>query len=130
LKLRGRATILFGKNTLVRAGLKRRMTKPVPEDEDYEIRNATWYDKPELQQLYDILKLNVGMVFCHSDMSAVNEVVEGTSVAADAKAGVIAPLDVFVSAGPTGMGPDMTKFFQALGIGTKIMKGQIDILSD
>merc|ERR1711953_722160 len=32
--------------------------------------------------------------------------------------------------GPTGMDPSQTAFFQALNIGTKIVKGQIELVSD
>jgi len=63
-------------------------------------------------------------------MSEIAEVIEETKVGADAKAGSIAPVDVTVPAGPTGMDPGQTSFFQALGIGTKIVKGQIEIISD
>lgn len=70
------------------------------------------------------------MVFCHGDMSEIAEVIEETKVGADAKAGAIAPVDVTVPAGPTGMDPGQTSFFQALGIGTKIVKGQIEIVND
>ena len=51
-------------------------------------------------------------------------------VAAPAKAGAIAPIDVFVSPQNTGLGPEKTSFFQALSIATKISKGTIEILSE
>lgn len=35
-----------------------------------------------------------------------------------------------IPAGPTGLEPTQTTFFQALSIPTKIVKGSIDILSD
>ncbi len=38
--------------------------------------------------------------------------------------------DVVIKAGPTGMDPSQTSFFQALGIATKINKGSIEIVSD
>lgn len=63
-------------------------------------------------------------------MADIADVIEETKVGADAKAGTIAPIDVTVPAGPTGMDPGQTSFFQALGIGTKIVKGQIEIISD
>merc|ERR1712228_745433 len=44
-----------------------------------------------------------------------------------AKAGIIAPVDVFVPPGPTGMEPTQTSFFQAMNIPTRINRGQIDI---
>jgi len=51
-------------------------------------------------------------------------------VQAPAKAGAIAPVDVFVPPQNTGLGPEKTSFFQALSIATKISKGSIEILSD
>ena len=49
-------------------------------------------------------------------------------VAAPAKAGAQAPLDVIVTARNTGLGPEKTSFFQALSIPTKISRGTIEIL--
>lgn len=51
-------------------------------------------------------------------------------VAAPARAGAVAPADVFVPAGNTGMEPGKTSFFQALGVPTKIARGTIEITSD
>jgi len=49
-------------------------------------------------------------------------------VAAPAKAGAIATVDVTVPAQCTSLGPEKTSFFQALAIQTKITKGTIEIL--
>lgn len=49
-------------------------------------------------------------------------------VAAPAKAGALAPIDVYLEAQNTGMGPEKTSFFQALSIPTKISRGTIEIL--
>merc|ERR1719159_2391489 len=51
-------------------------------------------------------------------------------MAAPAKAGAIAPVDVTIPAQNTGMGPEKTSFFQALQIPTKITKGTIEIIQD
>ena len=51
-------------------------------------------------------------------------------VVAAAKAGAVAPKDVKVPAGPTGLEPTQTNFFQALGIATKIVKGTIEIITE
>lgn len=51
-------------------------------------------------------------------------------MAAPARAGAVAPLDVFVPAGNTGMEPGKTSFFQALGVPTKIARGTIEITQD
>ena len=42
----------------------------------------------------------------------------------------MAPLDVYVPAGNTGMEPGKTSLFQALGVPTKIARGTIEITSD
>ena len=42
----------------------------------------------------------------------------------------MAPGDVFVPAGNTGMEPGKTSFFQALGVPTKIARGTIEITTD
>ena len=51
-------------------------------------------------------------------------------MAAPARAGAIAPDDVFIPAGNTGMEPGKTSFFQALGVPTKIARGTIEITSE
>merc|ERR1719444_695895 len=39
-------------------------------------------------------------------------------------------VDLNLPSGPTGMDPSQTSFFQALNIGTKIVKGQIELVSE
>ena len=58
------------------------------------------------------------------------DVILAEKVAAPARAGAVAPLDVFVPAGNTGMEPGKTSFFQALGVPTKIARGTIEITTD
>ena len=51
-------------------------------------------------------------------------------VAAPARAGALAPADVYIPAGNTGMEPGKTSFFQALGVPTKIARGTIEITTE
>merc|ERR1711904_571800 len=51
-------------------------------------------------------------------------------IAKNAKPGVLAPCDVIIPAGPTGMDPSQTAMFQTLNVATKIVKGQIEIVAD
>merc|ERR1712137_1376765 len=44
--------------------------------------------------------------------------------------GQVSMVDLSLPSGPTGMDPSQTGFFQALNIGTKIVKGQIELVSD
>jgi large subunit ribosomal protein LP0 len=80
--------------------------------------------------LIEILSGNVGFVFTNGDLKATREKILSNRVAAPARAGALAPLDVFVPAGNTGMEPGKTSFFQALGVPTKIARGTIEITTE
>lgn len=73
---------------------------------------------------------NVGFIFTNADLKGVRTKILSNRVAAPARAGAVAPLDVFVPAGNTGMEPGKTSFFQALGVPTKIARGTIEITTD
>lgn len=73
---------------------------------------------------------NVGFIFTNADLNKIRDVILAEKVAAPARAGAVAPGDVFVPAGNTGMEPGKTSFFQALGVPTKIARGTIEITSD
>merc|ERR1739848_796389 len=85
---------------------------------------------PQLEKLLPCIVGNIGFVFTNEDLCEVRDIILSNKKEAPAKAGAIAPLDVFVPAGNTGQGPEKTSFFQALAIPTKITKGMIEILSD
>eukprot|EP00744_Colponema_vietnamica_P000099 GILI01000191.1.p1 GENE.GILI01000191.1~~GILI01000191.1.p1 ORF type:complete len:512 (-),score=222.25 GILI01000191.1:142-1677(-) len=111
--LRGLATIIMGKNTMMRKCIR-----------------ALVNEKPQLDKLLPLVKENIGFVFCTGDVSAIRSIIVSNKVPAPARVGVFAPCDVVVPAGPTGLDPSQTSFFQALNIATKINKGQIEIMSD
>ena len=73
---------------------------------------------------------NVGIIFTKGDLLEVRKKVKQFVVPAPARVGAIAPVEVVVPAGPTGMEPSQTSFFQTLNIATKINKGTIEILND
>merc|ERR1719240_1705865 len=60
----------------------------------------------------------------------IREILKKHRVLKAAKVGGIAPCDVVIPAGPTGMDPSQTTLFQTLNVATKIVKGQIEIVSD
>ncbi|KKY36618.1 putative 60s acidic ribosomal protein p0 [Diaporthe ampelina] len=111
--LRGEAIVLMGKNTMVRRALK----TFIP-------------DSPEYERLLPFVKGNVGFVFTNSDLKSIRDKILENKVAAPARAGALAPADVWVPAGNTGMEPGKTSFFQALGVPTKIARGTIEITAD
>lgn len=110
--LRGRAVLLMGKNTMIRKAIKSHLSH-----------------NPQLEAIIPHLKGNVGFVFTNEDLNDIKEQILKEKVAAPAKAGTIAPCDVIVPAGPTGLDPSQTSFMQALNIATKINKGQVEIIN-
>ena len=73
---------------------------------------------------------NVGFIFTNNDLKTIRDKILANKVAAPARAGAVAPLDVYIPAGNTGMEPGKTSFFQALGVPTKIARGTIEITTD
>ncbi|KAE8376705.1 60S acidic ribosomal protein P0 [Aspergillus bertholletiae] len=113
VSLRGEGVVLMGKNTMVRRAIKGFVT-----------------DNPEYERLLPHVKGNVGFIFTNGDLKATKEKILANRVAAPARAGAVAPADVYIPAGNTGMEPGKTSFFQALGVPTKIARGTIEITTD
>jgi len=111
--LRGEGVVLMGKNTMVRRAIK-----------------GFIVDTPEYERLLPFVKGNVGFVFTNEDLKTIRDKILANKVAAPARAGAVAPADVYVPAGNTGMEPGKTSFFQALGVPTKIARGTIEITTD
>lgn len=111
--LRGDAVVLMGKNTMVRRAVRGLLS-----------------EYPQFERLLPYVKGNVGFVFTNSDLKSVRDTLISNVVAAPARSGGIAPKDVWINAGNTGMEPGKTSFFQALSVPTKIARGTIEIVSD
>lgn len=124
------AVMLMGKNTLMKSALNKKMTEPVEGDEDYAERKESWKKCDELNTIVKLLKGNTGVIFTNGDLSDVKKVLDQESREAPAKVGAIAPDDVWIRAGSTGLDPKQTSFFQQLNIQTKIIKTQIEIVAD
>jgi len=110
LDLRGEAVILMGKNTVVR-----------------KILRSVEKEFPHQQQMLAKLYGNLGFVFTNGDVHAIRKKITDNKVGAPARVGSIAPCDVTLEPGPTGLDPGQTAFLQALNIPTMIVKGQIEI---
>jgi len=113
IALRGEGIVLMGKNTMVRRAIRGLIA-----------------DFPDYERLLPHVKGNVGFVFTNGELKEIREKILANRVAAPARAGALAPLDVWVPAGNTGMEPGKTSFFQALGVPTKIARGTIEITND
>jgi large subunit ribosomal protein LP0 len=111
--LRGKAVILMGKNTMIRKAMR-----------EHVVNN------PKIESLIELMRGNTGMVFTNEDLIEVRDLLISNKRPAPARVNAIAPVDVFIPAGPTGQGPEKTSFFQALSIATKISRSMIEILRE
>jgi len=111
--LRGKGVILMGKNTMIRKAIRGHLE-----------------NNKALEVLLPHVRGNIGFVFAKDDLQEVKKKLTELKVAAPAKSGNVAPVDVIVPAGPTGMEPTQTSFLQALNIPSKITRGQVEIISD
>lgn len=110
--LRDCATILMGKNTMIRKAIRGHLET-----------------NPALERLLPHIRGNVGFVFTKLDLVEVRDKLTENRVRAPARAGALAPCNVYIEPMNTGLGPEKTSFFQALSIPTKISKGSIEIIA-
>ncbi|KAG5501491.1 hypothetical protein JKF63_03321 [Porcisia hertigi] len=120
--LRGKAEFVMGKKTLqAKIVEKRAQEKSASPDAKH------FHDQCEVHRL---LKGNTGLIFTNNAVEDITAVLDAHRVKAPARVGAVAPCDVIVPAGSTGMEPTQTSFFQALNIATKIAKGMVEIVTE
>ncbi|KAF4386118.1 hypothetical protein CsatB_009415 [Cannabis sativa] len=112
--LRGDSVVLMGKNTMMKRSIRIHSEKT---------GNQAYLN------LIPLLVGNVGLIFTKGDLKEVSEEVSKYKVGAPARVGLIAPIDVVVPPGNTGLDPSQTSFFQVLNIPTKINKGTVEIIT-
>ncbi|KAM7494814.1 hypothetical protein LguiB_029423 [Lonicera macranthoides] len=112
--LRGDSTVLMGKNTMMKRSVRIHAEKT---------GNTAFLN------LIPLLVGNVGLIFTKGDLKEVSEEVAKYKVGAPARVGLVAPVDVVVPPGNTGLDPSQTSFFQVLNIPTKINKGTVEIIT-
>jgi large subunit ribosomal protein LP0 len=116
MELRGKAVVLMGKNTMIRKGLS---------------LGQEQYPDAGLDKLRAATNGNMGFIFAtNCSLDDIRAAIKKFRLPAAAKVGQTSMVEMSLPAGPTGMDPSQTNFFQALNIGTKIVKGQIEIASD
>jgi large subunit ribosomal protein LP0 len=113
--IRDHSRILMGKNTMIRRCLRLYAERT---------GNDQWLP------MLDLMVGNVGLIFTKGDLNDVRKAIDEFKVGAPARVGLVAPNDVTVPAGNTGMDPSQTSFFQVLNIPTKINKGSVEITAD
>ncbi|CAA2957331.1 60S acidic ribosomal P0 [Olea europaea subsp. europaea] len=112
--LRGDSVVLMGKNTMMKRSVRIHAEKT---------------GNTAILNLIRLLVGNVGLIFTKGDLKEVSEEVAKYKVGAPARVGLVAPVDVVVPPGNTGLDPSQTSFFQVLNIPTKINKGTVEIIT-
>ncbi|KAJ4970574.1 hypothetical protein NE237_003673 [Protea cynaroides] len=112
--LRGDSVVLMGKNTMMKRSVR---------------LHAERTGNKAYLNLIPLLVGNVGLIFTKGDLKEVSEEVAKYKVGAPARVGLVAPIDVIVPPGNTGLDPSQTSFFQVLNIPTKINKGTVEIIT-
>jgi len=113
IALRGKATLLMGKNSVIRKVIKELTEK-----------------NPKFNVVVPYLTGTIGLVFTNNSLIDIRKIILEHKVPAAARVGVLAPSDCKIPPGPTGLDPGQTGFFQALNIATKIVKGAIEIITE
>jgi len=99
------AYMIMGKNTLMKSALTHANTEPQPDDEDYAERKDGWTFSPTIEKIITQLRGNTNLIFTNGDLADVKAVLDSEVRESPAKAGMIAPKDVSVPVGPTGLDP-------------------------
>jgi large subunit ribosomal protein LP0 len=110
--------VLFGKKTMFKAAIKSAI-----EDKSYK-------GKQPLKLLMDSMNGSNALIFTNEDLSKIDEILKKFNRRKPARAHAIAPTDVILRKGPTGMDPKQTSIFQNMKIPTKINKQQLEIVED
>jgi len=116
MELRGHAVVLCGKNTMIRKA--------------FDLGHAR-HPEAGFEKLRAAMVGNLGFIFAtNCTLDHIRTTIGKHRKPAAAKTGQISVCDWNMNSGPTGMDPSQTSFFQALNIGTKIVKGQIELVSE
>eukprot|EP00416_Gambierdiscus_australes_P038084 CAMPEP_0171096608 /NCGR_PEP_ID=MMETSP0766_2-20121228/45319_1 /TAXON_ID=439317 /ORGANISM="Gambierdiscus australes, Strain CAWD 149" /LENGTH=263 /DNA_ID=CAMNT_0011555623 /DNA_START=22 /DNA_END=813 /DNA_ORIENTATION=- len=89
------------------------------------------YPQAGMDKLRAAIQGNIGFIFANNcTLDDIRDCLKKHRLSSAAKTGQVSMVDLSLPAGPTGMDPSQTSFFQALNIGTKIVKGQIELVTD
>jgi len=119
--------MVVGKNTVIKKAIALRSKEPTEEDGDFDLRKPLYTEVNNLDKVSGLLKGKLGLIFSDAPVFDLKPLIEANRKPAAAKVGMVAPLDVTIPPGPTGMDPSQISFFHALNMSTKIQKGQIEI---
>jgi len=119
-------TIVIGKNTVIRKSLQMRV-KGMSEEDKKSFPQLKEQRLPKVASLLDVLKNKIAFIFTDANVMDFKRAITKVPIPREAKVGSIAPCDVIIPEGPTGLPPAEVNFFHALGIQVRINKGILDL---
>jgi large subunit ribosomal protein LP0 len=82
---------------------------------------------PKVKALMELLENKIAFIFTDTNVNEFKKAISKVPIPREAKVGSIAPCDVAIPEGPTGLPPAEVNFFHALGIQVRINKGILDL---
>jgi large subunit ribosomal protein LP0 len=122
--------MVCGKNTVVKKAIDIRINELDEKDPDYDFRKPLYTEDLPIDKLKSYCKGKVGFIFSDCPVFELKPLIESNKIPAPAKVGTLAPIEVVIPPGPTGLDPSQISFFHTLNISTKIQKGQIEITKE
>jgi len=122
--------MVVGKNTVIKKAISLRQRAPESTDEDFDWRKSHYTEVNSIDKIAALLKGKVALIFSDAPIHELKSIIESNKKPAAAKVGLVAPIDVSIPPGPTGLDPSQISFFHALNMSTKIQKGQIEIAKE
>lgn len=119
---------VVGKNTIALLAIKI-LTEDV-EGAELKALQGQYPRKPYLKNIVPKIVNKVAFIFTDTSYVELKRPIENEVIKVPAKAGIIAPSDVWVRAGPTSLDAGKFNEFQRLGIQTKTARQSIEIVKD
>ena len=120
--------LIVGKDSITRLAL-RILTRQVDENLYKDFLEA-YPEKAHLKTLMTELKGKFALVFTEKSYVEMKPLLQAEKIQMAAKAGIIAPNDVWIRAGPTGMDPGKIGEFHRLNIQVKTARSAIEVTKD
>ena len=122
-------TLIVGKDSLTRLAV-RILTRTLENPEEYQEYIDQYPERPELKNIYDQLKGKFALVFADQSYVELKPKLEAERIQMGAKAGIVAPNDVWIRKGPTGIDPGKIGDFHRLNIQVKTVRSSIEVTKD
>lgn len=118
--------LIVGKNSLAKLAIKILSSKD-SSNEIYAKYQKKYNHKPLLKNLLPKIEGKIAFVFSETNYVELKPVIEAETIKMPARAGAIAPCDIWLQPGPTFQDPGKIGEFHNLNIQVKAVKGSLEI---